>query len=186
MYVASNGTIWVGEECDRDSALLPSLKVETRIRRKNRNHPDMSPPASTFPSYLHVIARQWGPNLGRLRVEGETPPPLDISRSRERKELELKNNNKKRYSERVNVPKMNQEVKRSGAVLLSNLSYVCISQSLGLQMAQPPPTKTHSKKWMERERERRGRGGEGGLLGACRVRLNPFTAGGESSLEQVI
>lgn len=48
----------VGEVWDHDSAMFPTLKVEISTKGSRI--------VPTSPFYLHVIARQWGPNFGRL------------------------------------------------------------------------------------------------------------------------
>lgn len=73
--------------------MFPSLKKKVKnLDEIKRNALDRSDPVHSFhfPPYLHVIARQWDPNLGRLWVEEETPPPVDISRSfRREKRLKI-------------------------------------------------------------------------------------------------
>lgn len=117
-------------------------------------------------------------------MEGETPPPLDISRrfrtEKKTEQITTKrfSNQREKHSRRAvrcqNGSK--SEARRCWTVI--KLSCVHNTNPLGLQMEQAPyKTHTHIHTQSENGCRERGEGGrEGGLLGACRVRLNPFTA----------
>lgn len=115
--------------------------------------------------------------MGRLWVEEETPPSLDISRGFRAEKRVKKKSAEESIRGKPSAPRMKPKLERSGAVLLSNLVMCVFHKSTGLANGTGPPetahTHTHTcKVKMDGEGEKR----EGGLLGACRVRLNPFTA----------
>lgn len=123
--------------------------------------------------------------------EGETPPPpLGISR-RLRTGKRWGGRESRQGAEGVRARSETKTKKRSGSVsVIELLSWSAQRKHSGLQMAQAPLKQrslalarslslalTHIRSNFKKKKKMDGE--EGGLLGACRVRLNPLRASWE-------